>query len=93
LLNFVLKMLQNSPTNICDFEKFPRRLYPGPPLKGEGVKEKEGKRKGEGNEEEDREGEGREKGGEGGDGEGTGLMGREGRGRKGEGRRRTLGAY
>jgi hypothetical protein len=82
LLNFVLKMRQNSPTNICDFEKFPRGYTPEPPLKG-----KEGKRKGEGIEEEDREGEGREKGGEGG-------MGRErewdGRGRKGEGRRRAL---
>jgi hypothetical protein len=36
LLNFVLKMRQNSPTNICDFEKFPRGLYPRTPLKREG---------------------------------------------------------
>jgi hypothetical protein len=78
-------MRQNSPTNICDFEKFPRGLYPRTPVK-RGRRGKEGKRKGKGNEEEDREGEGREKGGEGGDGEGTG-MGREGK----EGRREETG--
>jgi hypothetical protein len=76
LLNFVLKMRQNSPTNICDFEKFPRGLYPRTPVKRgrrergreRGLKRRTGK---------EREGKkvGRE--GWGGNGNGTGGEGRE----------------
>jgi hypothetical protein len=71
----LLKMRQNSPTNICDFEKFPRGLYPWTLVK-------RGRRNGEGNEEEDEKGrEGKRWGGR-----GTGM----GRERK-EGRREETG--
>jgi hypothetical protein len=78
LLNFVLKMPQNSPTNICDFKKFTLGLYPRTPVK-KGRRGKEGKRKGEGMKRRTgKEREGKKVGGRGrGKGNGTGEKGRE----------------
>jgi hypothetical protein len=65
LLFFASRMLQNSPTSICNSKNFSGGYTPGLPLKGEG----EGKERGIGGEGMELRGGGRNKGGKGKDGE------------------------